>query len=853
MKAWLSFRMAFEHVRFGFGRMALALLAIALGVGLVVAIQLMNAAVLDAFLDTIDGTAGRAALTVSAGEGFTFPEAVRDTVAAVPGVALAVPLVTGIAFPDDASGELLTVHGVDLTHDAEVRVYHRGATRGIVDDLVAFLSQPDSVIVGREFAARRGLDIGSPLPLVTPHGVQRFVVRGLLDPEGLARTLGGRLVVMDLYAAERAFATEGQINRVDLLLAPGADLEAVRTAVATVLPPGLTVEEPTLRKEILHKTVSGFQTMLTAFGLLSVVAGFVICYSRLAAIFEARAWQMGVLRAVGLARTAVLAELLKESLLIGTAGAVVGVPLGILIGRKLLPLAAGATAINFHLPVPDATAQVRFGSALAGAALGILASVLGATVPAIRLSSYPPVVALRSRGSDVPRSDSRFLRILQLLCGVGLAALLACEYFIPSALVGHVTTALALVGACLFAGPLGRRGAALLARLWAFLGPSGDFAAGHMVARPHRVTLVVATIGIGLSFVLMLGMLAWSFERTLVAQLTPRNQVDFVLTSSLLTGGYMSAPLPPALLDGLREIPGVADVCAEQRKDIAYRGDTAVLDGFDSWCFDKFAVASLIPRKTAPKDLASFRRGRAVIVSSSFAHEFGVGLHDTIRLPSPHGVQRLRVAGITGSEPVAAIIMTRERYASSWNDGLVSWVRVALSDQSRRDEVARTIAQRLGQRYRLQIRSGTELVNFYAEQVRQAFGVVYPMQGITFLLVLIALSDALAASVLERTREIGVLRAVGLPRRHVGEIVMLEGLAIGVLGLVLAAVTGLGLGVFWVKVQFPALLGWQLDLHFPRRFALGAAALTLGMCVLASVVPSVRAARLPVSGALRDE
>ncbi len=82
---------------------------------------------------------------------------------------------------------------------------------------------------------------------------------------------------------------------------------------------------------------------------------------------------------------------------------------------------------------------------------------------------------------------------------------------------------------------------------------------------------------------------------------------------------------------------------------------------------------------------------------------------------------------------------------------------------------------------------------------------------------------------------------------------MLEGLAIGILGLVLAAVTGLGLGVFWVKVQFPALLGWQLDLHFPRRFALGAAALTLAMCVLASVVPSVRAARLPVSAALRDE
>src|SRR5439155_1066288 len=247
--------------------------------------------------DPVDAAAGRAAVTVTAGEGLTFPESVADQVAAVPGVALAVPLVTGVAFPDDGSGDLLTVYGVDLTHEADVRLYRGTAENGpVLDDPIVFLSQPDSILLGRAFAASRGLQPGQPLVLAAPRGLKRFTVRGLLDPQGLAQTLGGRLVVMDLYAAERAFTADGQITQVDVVPAADAGLEAVKAAVAAMLPEGLTVAEPALRKDVIRKTIGGFQAMLTAFGLLAVLAGFVICYSRLGAIFEARTWEVGLLR-----------------------------------------------------------------------------------------------------------------------------------------------------------------------------------------------------------------------------------------------------------------------------------------------------------------------------------------------------------------------------------------------------------------------------------------------------------------------------------------------------------------------------------------------------------------------------
>jgi putative ABC transport system permease protein len=267
-----------------------------------------------------------------------------------------------------------------------------------------------------------------------------------------------------------------------------------------------------------------------------------------------------------------------------------------------------------------------------------------------------------------------------------------------------------------------------------------------------------------------------------------------------------------------------------------------------------FGVATALLGDDRPGDvLHAVVAADGAIVSRSFAHRFGVRAGDTVDVESPHGPQRLRIANVTDMEPTAALILDRERVRKDWNDAFISWIRVALASGADPTAVSAAIARGLGQRYRLHILRGPELVEFYAGQVRQAFRGVYPMEAIIFLLVIVGLGDALAAGVLERTREFGMLRAVGISRAAIAGIVVLEGVAIGLLGLCLAAAAGIGLGLFWVKVQFPALLGWQLDLHFPSAFALSAAALTLAICVLAALAPALRAARLSVPTALRSE
>lgn len=850
----LSFRRAWLHVRSGLGRMVLSILAVALGVALVVATRLMNLAVLDAFLDTVDGMAGRAALTIRAGENLTFDEATVQKVEKIPGVTLAVPLVRSVAFPDDGSGEILTVHGVDLTNDAAVRVYHRSDTADVVDDLLVFISQKDSIILGRQFAERRGLEVGSRLDLVTPTGVMPFIVRGLLDAQGLAATLGGRLVVMDIQAAQAAFTEPGQVTQIDLLVKPGRE-EAVKAAVAAALPSGLTVEEPAIRKAVIRKTVAGFQAMLTAFALLAVVAGFVICYSRLGAIFEARTWEIGLMRAVGLRRWVVCAELLKESLILGLLGTAVGVPLGLAIGKIGFPLTAKLAALQYRLPVPITPPAMYPSAILVGLAVGLGAALLAAVAPALRLASKQPVAALTLRGRDGP-TELRPPSLVLWLGLIGLAAgLIVFQQATEQAGLGNVTTALLAVLGCAGAWPLVRGSSGLVSSLWQRLfGPTGRLAAGHLREQSRRAALTVATLGVGLGAILMFGIVAWSFERTLEAQLTSMFKADLYVTSAFESEGWMSAPLSEGLLADLADLPGVELVAGEQRQTIAYEGAMPVLVAHDpssfvnpkvcQWRLEDGALAGALDRVS---------EGKAVLVSSTFAQQFKVAVGDGVSLPSPHGVQTLPVLGITATEPTVAVIMSRELFKRAWNDPQVRWARIVVQPGADRDGVAAEIARRVGPEYRLQVRTLAQLVGHFTGQVRQAFSFLYLMEGVTLLLVLIGLGDTLATGVLERTREFGMMRAVGLKRSRLFAMVMLEGLAIGLLGLLLAVAAGMALGVFWVEIQFPALLGWDLDLHFPGGFASMAAALTVFLCLTGALLPAWRAARLSVPAALRNE
>jgi putative ABC transport system permease protein len=407
--------------------------------------------------------------------------------------------------------------------------------------------------------------------------------------------------------------------------------------------------------------------------------------------------------------------------------------------------------------------------------------------------------------------------------------------------------------ACVAAAPLVRGLGKVLIVVWTWLfGATGEFAAGTSLRRARSTALVVATLGTGLGAVLMFSLLAWSLENTLMAQVGARFVGDLVVTSPFIGAGYRNAPLADDLIKSLLKVDGVSAAVGLQRRTVPFRDGTILLDAYDSSCFrEERPCAWPLVASIGASWVDAVVDGSGALISSRLGKQFGFRVGDEIEMPSPSGPWRVRIVGVTNTEPEAALIINRDLYRREWSDRSVTWI-LLLANADIAAVRARIVAN-LGMSQRIQVRSTQELLRFFGDQVRQAFSFSYILAAVTMGLLLIGIGDTLAASVLERVREFGLMRAIGLRRSTLFSMVFLEGAAIGINGIVLAMATGLALGLFWVYVQFPALLGWTLEPYLPYQFAAVAILLTLVLALAGSVVPSMRAAFLHVTSALRNE
>jgi putative ABC transport system permease protein len=831
--------------------------ALAAGVALVCAIDLVNGSVMTAFEEIIDAMAGRAALQVSAGNSALFPEEVIENVNAIPGVELAVPAVGATAFVADGTGELLTVQGVDVTNDAAVRIYQaRDPKRAGIKDPLAFLNQPDSVILTHEFATRRRLRLGDAIDLETPTGRHTFTIRGLLEPQGVARIHGGSLVVMDLFAAEAAFTQPGLINRIDVVVARDADVAAVAKRISAALPSGLHVIQPAQRKADLHRVIRSMQLVLRAVGLLGLGAAFLIAFNRLATVFEERAWQLGVMRATGVRARAVWWELLKESLLLGALGAAVGIPLGIGLAKLLLPIIAKTTALSSKLVAPDAMLVVHPASVALAASLGFATAALAAARPAWRAARVNVSETIRGRGVEyrsIGGTTMWLVRGVALIAAIGTTAMQMAGA--PPGW-GLAATAAILVTAALAARPL--LGVLRIPLLHEALQrtASGLFAVTALTRKPHRTGLTVATLGVGFGTVIWIQIVAQSFERSVLEVVNGVLHGDLAVASTHMDAGYAEAPLDESVVKDLLELPGIRSAVGEQMTDWHYENGPIVLSTFDSSYVsegDRGPWTLIGPHD--PDVWSGFSDGTIVLVSSNFVFHLGAHVGDMITLDTPTQPLTVRVGGVLSTmiSPRGTVIMSRELYKRYWHDQRIVHALVSIEPQASLSTVRAAIAQRLGKKYDLKILSLQEFATSMAAQVEQAFSGIYALAVLILLVVLFGAADTLGAGVLERRRELAQLRATGVRARQVRTMVLIEAALLGVLGLVLAMVIGFTLGVFWVRATFPYMLGWVLDLHIPYAHLALIAFLSVTTCIVAAWLPAARAARLEPATGLRDE
>lgn len=851
-------RFAWCSLRGNVGQLVLTIVALAAGVALVCAMDAANRAVREAFSDVFETMAGRVGLEVAASDGGFFPEDEVARVARIPGVEVAVPVVTATAFMADTSGELVTVLGVDVANESAVRAYATTHDDGVVtDDPLVFLSQADSVAVPRRLADRRGWTMGSTLSLETPAGRRTFTIRGLLESEGVGRVYGGSLVVMDVWAAEVLFTKVGFITRVDAVLRPDQDRESVRKAIERVLPAGLRVDTPAQRKADLRRAILSMHVLLDGIAATSLFAAFLVIVGRLSTMFERREWQLGAMRALGVSRVGVWTVLMAETAILATVGVAIGLPIGIGLARALLPIVAATTAVNYRLVAPAAEWSVRPMSLALAAGLGFLCAFVSAVLPARRAARQAAIETIRGRGVEVRAAAGRGVWIGR----AGIVTLIVLMVLLQSATgnpaFGMIATALLVVATALCARPLVQVASRwLLPSLGDSAGPVVHFAASTVAGATRRTTFMAAALGIGLGSALWLTTVARSFEKSLVDALSHVITADLIVGSANIVGGREPVPIDEGIAPELLEVPGVETVASWRIRDWEYGGGPIAIDSFDPEYFRRADLGqwALVGRHD-PDAWEQVARGSGAVVSTSFATNLQVRVGDRLSIDTPTGSLDLRVVGVTVAftSPRGTVFLSRDVYRRAWNDAQITQALVKLAPGAARENVRAEIGRKFGHAYRLEVLGAADLLTFWIEQVRRGFAATPIMAALVLLVVLIGLTDALVASVSERTREIGALRALGVARRHVMEMVVLEALLTGIVGIVLAAALGLSLGLLWVEGTFPLLLGWALSFHFPY-WQLGAVALlTAALSAMAALIPAFRAGSVAPAEALRYE
>jgi putative ABC transport system permease protein len=857
----LLYTLSWRHVQRHGLRTLLTFLGIILGVGVIVAIAMVNRALTGSFQSTIEQIAGKAVLQVSNGEsGITeslFP-AIRDT----PGVQDVAAAVEGFLPIRGAEKERLFVYGVDLLTDAAIRDHQFVGAESSFDQALDFIAQPDSIALTESFSRRLNLPVGTTVTLTTSRGRQDYTVRALLREEGMAKVFGGNLALMDLAVAQQALGKEGKLDIVDLTVEEGATVEAVRERLAQRLQGSAEVERPRKRGEQIELLLASFRIGLFFVSLIALFVGFFLIYNTVSVSVIQRRREIGTLRCLGMKRGQVMRLIVVEALVLALVGSLIGSAFGWLLAQAAL-VAVGETVANLFSLVdvaPGIFTLRELGLALGS---GVVVAVLAALHPAWEAIRVSPLENARQTAwNPVFRGKDSWATRLGLLC-LGAAPLLI---LVPAPLpepvqkfsVGIVGMLVFLLGLAFFCPLIINYGLTWFWR-WALRLPGVSWVEARLAAdslrrNPVRSGITVATLVISLAAIFTIAAFVNSVRGSLLAWVDQMVTADLIVSSGARTAGPKNVPLKEDLLSGIQHVPGVKVVDLYRLIRSTYQGKPIVIESFSATESAKVRTLPMA-RGDGAEALRAMGEGKGVIISESFQSKFGKGAGDTIELATPSGRTAFIVLGVyvDYSSDSGSVLIDRALYKRYWRDELVDafdlWLEPGVDEQT----VIQSIKEQYGERYQLFISTHRELRTAVVAIMEQSFVVNYAVEIVAVVVAIFSVINTLLASILDRTREIGVLRAIGATQAQLRRIVALEAGWMGILGGLVGLFAGTVMAYHHVVYNTKVLTGWTFQFYYPYDVAVLSIVGSVILCVISGYGPARQAAATPVVAAIGYE
>jgi putative ABC transport system permease protein len=848
-------RVALKGLRGRKLRAALTTLAVVLGVAMVSGTYVFTDTIEQA-IDTLltEAYTGSDAV-VSAKDVVDLPAGGRPTVPAeLLGDVRALPEVEAVSGGIVDSARLLDKHGEPISTRDEAVAFSIDAAEPRFNPLKLtdgrWPSGAREVAIDAGTAAKHGFAVGDTIAVAGPGPARRFTLAGIAEFTTVDSLGGLTLTIFDPATAQSVFRKVGRFDEILVAGKEGVSPEELERAIRPILPSGAEVAtgeaEVTTQAKGTNEDIAVIRKFMLAFGGLALFVGAFVIFNTLSTTVAQRTRELATLRTLGASRRQVLGSVMLESLVIGAAGSAIGLLLGPALAKGL-----SALFVALGQDVPEIGAVIATRTIVVSLLVGVLITLVAGLFPALRSTSVPPILAVRE--GTLPRSPLGpyvpYVAGAAIALGVGL---LAFGLFARGLSVTWVLLLLALGCLVLFIGMalISSRLVAPLASVLAWpaghvAGAAGRLARQNSMRNPGRTAATASALMIGLALVTFVAVLGEGLRSSLGDAVERVVRADYVVTAD---DGF--SPLAPEAGNALATQPGVETVSGVRQDSARVFGSDRSIAGVDPGTIA--AVVSFDWDEGSDATLAALGANGAVL-QRAFADEHDLAVGSTFSIETAQGKRlELTVRGIYTPpklDPILGpILVSQPTFDATFERPKDVLALVDVRGEPSAEKQA-ALAPALGRFPEAELRTKADFADVRQKETKDLLTVLYVLLSLSMVVSLFGMINTVVLSVFERTRELGMLRAIGMTRRQVRRMVRHESVITALIG----AALGLPLGIFLAALATQALADEGVAFSLPGLTLVGFTFIAVAAGLVAAAIPARRASRLNVLTALQYE
>lgn len=839
----LLLRLSLNHIKRFKLQSLLMVLGIALGVAVVVSIDLASQSARQSFQASTRNLAGQATHQII-GSHHGLPEKIYTDIKVQSGFDKISPIVEGFGEIEGLKNISFRLLGLDPFAEGAFRGYIKGQAMSY-NALAKWFALKGAVFISHDLAQKQAWKIGQQISFQHQNKQQLLTIVGFLSPsQNAAKEVLQTTLLTDISSAQEILNKEGFLTRIDLKLEHSQDLSTIQS----LLPPALKLQKLEDRMNAVGDMSRAFELNLLSMSLLAILVGIFLIYNTISFSIVRRRTVLGNLRALGATREQIFQLIVGETLVLGLIGSIAGLGLGILLGQGTVRLVA-QTIRDHYYDVAVSGLYLAPGGFIKGFLTGMIASFIAALIPAWQATKIPPSgVIQRSRFEETHRQALPLLNLAGSIC-LGIGAILS---FTPDLglIWGFISFFLIAFGFSFLVPGFTLILMSLIQFITSVTGLTGRMAPQNISRSLSRTGMAIAALMMTVSVIVSVSIMVGSFRTTVANWLEDTLGVDLYIS----VNGDFTTSMEPEVKDKLKHIQGIKQLTSSRqiRLETQKYGQVFLL----AISHDSARKRLFFWSEGSQKEIWKQLQQGAVMVSEPFAnrHHLSHQSGQHIQLLTDQGLKSFPVVAIYQdyASEHGRITMAETIYRRYWTDKKLSSLGLLLDDSQDSESIRQHIHQILPPNI-YHVQSQANLREGALEVFDRTFAITGALRLLAAIVAFIGIFSTLMALILERFREIGILRANGMTAGQLFRLLSLEtgllGLAAGLMAIPVGWILSLVLTYVINKQSF----GWTIIYSIEPIYFLQALALSIGSALLAGLYPIWRSSQIRPVDALRME